>query len=74
MRSKGCARGLMAAFAGWMAGAVALAGVAVTGGTPKIIITSPSAGSHDVDPSVAEITVTFDRDRAKGCSWTGGGG
>jgi bla regulator protein BlaR1 len=42
-------------------------------GPPKIIATSPMVGATDVDPAIAEITVTFDRDMGSGCSWTGGG-
>jgi len=42
-------------------------------GVPKIVATSPVIGSTDVDPSLSEITVTFDRDMAGGFSWTGGG-
>ena len=40
---------------------------------PKIIATSPAAGATDVDPSLTEITVTFDQDMSRGMSWTGGG-
>jgi len=40
---------------------------------PKIVGTSPVVGSTDVDPSLTEITVTFDQDMAGGFSWTGGG-
>ncbi len=42
-------------------------------GPPRIVSTSPEVGATDVDPSVSEITVTFDRDMQEGCSWTGGG-
>lgn len=41
-------------------------------GSPRIIKTSPEAGAKDVDPSIKEITITFDRDMAGGFSWTGG--
>lgn len=40
---------------------------------PRIIATSPGAGATDVDPSLTEITVTFDQDMSRGMSWTGGG-
>jgi beta-lactamase regulating signal transducer with metallopeptidase domain len=40
---------------------------------PRIIATSPKVGDTEVDPAIAEITVTFDRDMAEGFSWTGGG-
>lgn len=40
---------------------------------PQIVETSPRVGSDDVDPTISEITVTFDRDMSKGMSWTGGG-
>ncbi|MGP8198543.1 MAG: M56 family metallopeptidase [Limisphaerales bacterium] len=40
---------------------------------PRIISTSPRVGAKDVDPSLKEITVTFDRDMDGGMSWTGGG-
>lgn len=42
-------------------------------GAPQIVSTSPSRGATDVDPSVKEITVTFDQDMEEGMSWTGGG-
>ena len=40
---------------------------------PRIIATSPSVGATEVDPSLTEITVTFDQDMSRGMSWTGGG-
>jgi RNA polymerase sigma-70 factor (ECF subfamily) len=40
---------------------------------PKIVATSPVGGATDVDPGVAEITVTFDQEMGGGMSWTGGG-
>jgi len=40
---------------------------------PRIIATSPSIGATDVDPTLTEITVTFDQDMQRGMSWTGGG-
>jgi hypothetical protein len=43
------------------------------GTVPRIVKTSPRIGATDVDPSTAEITVTFDRDMGGGFSWTGGG-
>jgi beta-lactamase regulating signal transducer with metallopeptidase domain len=49
------------------------AGTADEQGPPQIIATSPRVGETDVDPALAEITVTFDRDMGKGSSWTGGG-
>ncbi len=42
-------------------------------GPPRIVATSPVVGATDVDPSISEITVTFDRDMSGGMSWTGGG-
>jgi beta-lactamase regulating signal transducer with metallopeptidase domain len=42
-------------------------------GVPTIVATSPVLGSTDVNPSLNEITVTFDRDMGRGFSWTGGG-
>ncbi len=52
-------------------------GAVVGGGDPKapprIVATSPKVGETEVDPSLAEITVTFDRDMGGGFSWTGGG-
>ncbi|HEY2838173.1 MAG TPA: M56 family metallopeptidase [Pirellulales bacterium] len=39
---------------------------------PQIVKSSPQPGATDVDPALAEITVTFDRDMGKGMSWTGG--
>jgi len=44
-----------------------------TGNTPKIVSTQPSNGATGVDPTLTEITVTFDQDMDKGFSWTGGG-
>jgi beta-lactamase regulating signal transducer with metallopeptidase domain len=46
---------------------------APAGGPPRIVSTSPKVGATDVDPDLAEISVTFDRDMAGGFSWTGGG-
>ena len=40
---------------------------------PHIVATSPTVGETGVDPAITEITVTFDRDMAKGYSWVGGG-
>ena len=40
---------------------------------PRIVSTSPAVGAADVDPALAEITVTFDQDMSGGMSWTGGG-
>ena len=40
---------------------------------PRIVTTSPAAGATNVEPSITEITVTFDRDMSGGFSWTGGG-
>jgi beta-lactamase regulating signal transducer with metallopeptidase domain len=48
------------------------AGAADEQGPPQIIATSPRVGETDVDPALAEITVTFDRDMGQGFSWTGG--
>lgn len=43
-------------------------------GAPRIVSTNPKPGATDVDPALAEITVTFDRDMdTRGYSWTGGG-
>ncbi len=39
---------------------------------PQIVKTTPERGAVDVDPALAEIAVTFDRDMQKGMSWTGG--
>src|SRR5262249_3891782 len=41
--------------------------------TPKILFTKPADGAKDVDPGLAEITVTFDQDMEEGFSWTGSG-
>lgn len=40
---------------------------------PSIVATSPAVGAMEVDPSLSEITVTFDRDMGGGFSWTGSG-
>ena len=40
---------------------------------PRVIATSPAIGATDVDPAIAEITVTFDHDMQAGFSWTGAG-
>ena len=40
---------------------------------PRIVAMAPAAGATDVDPATSEIVVTFDRDMARGFSWTGGG-
>jgi RNA polymerase sigma-70 factor (ECF subfamily) len=42
-------------------------------GPPHIVSTSPKIGATDVEPSLKEITVTFDKDMEEGMSWTGGG-
>jgi len=42
-------------------------------GPPAIVDTSPKVGASEVNPNLAEITVTFDREMAGGFSWTGGG-
>jgi hypothetical protein len=42
-------------------------------GAPQIVSSSPARGASDVEPSLKEITVTFDRDMEEGMSWTGGG-
>ncbi len=52
------------------AGAVTVA--PASGPWPKIIATFPRIGATGVDPKITEITVTFDRNMAKGFSWTGG--
>ncbi|MCK4298142.1 MAG: Ig-like domain-containing protein, partial [Planctomycetes bacterium] len=44
-----------------------------TEGPPRIVSTAPPAGATDVDPHLSEISVAFDRDMARGFSWTGGG-
>ena len=56
-------------------GARVIAQESSTKGTayPVIVATSPEIGATDVDPTLKEITVTFDRDMQKGMSWTGGG-
>jgi hypothetical protein len=46
---------------------------AAVGNAPKIVSTQPANGATSVDPSLAEITVTFDQDMDEGFSWTGGG-
>jgi hypothetical protein len=40
-------------------------------GPPRIVSTSPKVGEVEVSPGLTEITVTFDQDMEKGCSWTG---
>jgi hypothetical protein len=45
----------------------------VVGNAPKIVSTQPANGAKDVDPTLSEITVTFDQDMDEGFSWTGGG-
>ena len=42
-------------------------------GAPQIVSCSPARGAKDVDPTLKEITVTFDQDMEDGMSWTGGG-
>jgi hypothetical protein len=39
---------------------------------PQIVKTIPKQGAIDVEPSLTEISVTFDRDMDQGMSWTGG--
>ena len=38
---------------------------------PQITKTVPKDGADDVDPSLKEVRVTFNRDMSKGMSWTG---
>lgn len=38
---------------------------------PRILKTIPEVGAKGVDAALAEVTVVFDRDMAKGMSWTG---
>lgn len=40
---------------------------------PTLVKTIPEIGATEVDPSLDELRVTFDRDMGKGMSWTGGG-
>ena len=42
-------------------------------GPPRIVATTPTVGATNVAPTTSEIVVTFDRDMARGFSWTGGG-
>lgn len=42
-------------------------------GVPRIVSIVPAVGATDVDPGTSEIVITFDRDMARGFSWTGGG-
>jgi hypothetical protein len=42
-------------------------------GAPQIVKMVPENGSDNVDPSLTEIQVTFDRPMGGGFSWTGGG-
>ncbi|MGH7967318.1 MAG: Ig-like domain-containing protein [Limisphaerales bacterium] len=44
-----------------------------SGGAPKVLMSKPANGATDVDPGLAEITVTFDQEMSDGMSWTGGG-
>jgi len=46
-------------------------GIAADGPNPLIVKTSPQVGATGIDPSLSEITVTFDRDMGTGMSWTG---
>ncbi len=46
---------------------------AAPGAPPKIVKTSPKIGDTEVDPTLTEISVTFDQDMGEGMSWTGGG-
>jgi beta-lactamase regulating signal transducer with metallopeptidase domain len=43
------------------------------GQPPQIVKMVPENGADNVDPSLREITVMFDRPMAEGFSWTGGG-
>ncbi|NUP90269.1 MAG: Ig-like domain-containing protein [Candidatus Sumerlaeia bacterium] len=62
----------------WYAAVAALAvGTAVVSAQetsrPMIVSTNPAIGARDIDPALAEISVTFDQDMGSGFSWTGGG-
>lgn len=39
---------------------------------PRMVKCSPENGATEIDPALAEIAVTFDRDMDRGMSWTGG--
>jgi len=39
---------------------------------PRILSSNPRLGETEVDPSLTEIRITFDRDMDQGFSWTGG--
>ena len=51
----------------------ALSSAQAAQGAPQIVSTTPARGAADVNPSLKEITVTFDQDMEEGMSWTGGG-
>lgn len=40
---------------------------------PRIVSTLPATGAQDVDPSLAQIIVVFDKPMSRGMSWTGYG-
>lgn len=65
-----CASVALAAFTGAQPGGITSARAQ---GAPRIVSSSPKPGATDVDPGLAEITVTFDQDMEGGMSWTGGG-
>src|SRR5207244_4222348 len=54
-------------------GSTAASRAAAEGSAPKLVKTDPENGARNVDPYLAEITVTFDRDMRRGMSWTGDG-
>jgi hypothetical protein len=39
---------------------------------PPTFVSTPENGATDVDPALAEVVLTFDRDMEQGMSWTGG--
>lgn len=38
---------------------------------PRVVSTEPALGQAEVDPALAEVSVTFDQDMGQGVSWSG---
>jgi len=57
----------------WLAKMQSEKSPSTTSTAPQIVKTIPVIGAKDVDPSIKEIIVVFDRDMGPGFSWTGGG-
>ena len=57
----------------WLAKIQSEKSPSATSASPQIVKTIPLIGAKDVEPTLKEIVIVFDRDMGPGFSWTGGG-